>query len=89
MAMNWWKEVSFYLGKRLQIDDDTEIERLLLELGIPQTQLWHDAGVVKILDQNEAHKRIREALKFRWGNRGPFIAAGVSIAGAIVAWLAV
>ena len=87
MANNWWEELSFYLGKKLPIDDGPELERLIVKLGIPQTELWLDTGTSKILDQNKAHERIHETLKFRWGGRVSLIGAVVSIAGAIASWL--
>lgn len=88
--MTWKEEFRLYWGGQLPTDG-AQLEYMLDELGISAFNI----GVTKHgstgVDTYEAQKRIREALRDRWGARIAIVGAGgalISILGAIFSWIA-
>lgn len=88
MALKWSEELKLYVSGKLPTNS-RELERLLQELGISEFNLWVTKGTTTGLNTNEAQRRIREALIYRWGVKLSLLGAIVSILGAVAAWWAV
>ena len=88
MALDSFEELKLYLGGRLPTDAG-ELESLIRELGISEFNLWVAKAGKTGLDTNEAQRRIRESLNYRWGAKLSLLGAIVSILGAVAAWWAV
>lgn len=66
MALKWSEELKLYVSGKLPTNS-RELERLLRELGISEFNLWVTKGTTTGLNTNEAQRRIRETLIYRWG----------------------
>ena len=87
LVMTWKEEFRLYWGGQLPTDA-AELEALLDELGISAFNIAVTKFGTTGVDTNEVQKRIRDTLNYRWGSKIAVISAGVSIVGAILAWIA-